>query len=99
MSKVRDIDLNYEAFEKLYNLRFLKFHYQTQCSGHSTSISKVHAPNGLSNFPDEIRSLHWQGYPLRTLPLAFSLDKVVELNLPDSNLEKLWEGVKVLVNI
>ncbi|KAK0576411.1 hypothetical protein LWI29_016999 [Acer saccharum] len=95
MSKIKDIEINSESFEKLYNLRFLKFYYQTQCSGHSMCIPKVHAPHGLKYLPDELRSLHWYGYPLTTLPTDFSLENLVELNLPYSNLEQLWEGIKV----
>ncbi|XP_052197919.1 disease resistance protein RPV1-like isoform X3 [Diospyros lotus] len=94
MSETKDIALNSEAFEKLYNLKFLKFYYQTQCSGHSMSASKVHVPHSLNYLPDELRSLHWHGYPLKTLPTEFSLEYLVELNLPYSNLEQLWEEVK-----
>lgn len=99
MSKIKDIDLNYESFEKLCNLRFLKFYYQTHCSGHSMYTPKVHAPHGLKYLPDELRSLHWHGYPLTTLPTDYSLENLVELNLPYSNLEQLWEGMKVQINI
>ncbi|TXG55878.1 hypothetical protein EZV62_017191 [Acer yangbiense] len=95
MSKIKDIDLNYESFEKLYNLRFLKFFYQTHCSGHAMYTPKVHAPHGLKYLPDELRSLYWHGYPLTTLPTDYSLENLVELNLPYSNLEQLWEGIKV----
>ncbi|KAL5843283.1 hypothetical protein ACOSQ3_009249 [Xanthoceras sorbifolium] len=94
MSKIKDIDLSTQSFEKLYNLRFLKFYYQTQSSGRSMYISKVHAPHGLNYLPDELRSLHWHGYPLTTLPTNFSLENLVELNLPYSKLEQLWEGIK-----
>ncbi|KAL5845750.1 hypothetical protein ACOSQ3_009274 [Xanthoceras sorbifolium] len=71
------------VFEKMWNLRFLKFYNPT------TRTSKVCGPNYLL---DELRYFYWDGYPSNALPSSFSPDNLVELNLCFSNLGQLWEG-------
>ncbi|KAH1209268.1 putative WRKY transcription factor 19 [Glycine max] len=54
---------------------------------------------GLQFLAIELRFLYWDYYPLKSLPANFSAKKLVVLNLPDSKMEKLWDGVKNLVNL
>ncbi|KDO38310.1 hypothetical protein CISIN_1g036017mg, partial [Citrus sinensis] len=75
------------------NLRLLKF-YLHNLRGDPIMSSKVHLDQGLDYLPEELRYLHWHGYPLRTLPTNLSTDKLVVLNLPCSNVELLWEEKK-----
>ncbi|KAH9726894.1 ADP-ribosyl cyclase/cyclic ADP-ribose hydrolase [Citrus sinensis] len=51
-------------------------------------------PNGLDYLPKKLRYLHWDTYPLRTLPSNFKPKNLVELNLRFSKVEQLWEGKK-----
>lgn len=94
ISKIRDLHLNSEAFAKMTNLRFLKF-YIPKHSDVSITSYRIHLPQGLDYLCDELRYFHWYGYPLRTLPMSFSPDNLIELNLPYSEVQQLWEGRKV----
>ncbi|KAH9727457.1 ADP-ribosyl cyclase/cyclic ADP-ribose hydrolase [Citrus sinensis] len=61
------------------------------------SYSKVQLPKGLDCLPKKLRYLHWDTYPLRTLPSNFKPKNLVELNLRFSKVEQLWEGEKACV--
>uniref|UniRef100_A0A1J3HY47 Putative WRKY transcription factor 19 n=2 Tax=Noccaea caerulescens TaxID=107243 RepID=A0A1J3HY47_NOCCA len=87
-------ELDPTVFERIYRLRFLKLHYPT-----SKTFCKVCIPQGLYSLPDELRLLHWERYPLGSLPRNFSPKNLVELNMPYSNLTKLWKGTKNLENL
>ncbi|KAH9726827.1 Disease resistance-like protein DSC1 [Citrus sinensis] len=41
-----------------------------------------------------LRYLHWHEHPLKTLPSDFDLENIIELNLPYSKVEQIWEGKK-----
>ncbi|CDY35457.1 BnaC03g62030D [Brassica napus] len=84
-------DLNPTAFENMLNLRFLKIY-----SCNDKSISGVHLPKGLESLPNELRLLHWENYPLQSLPQDFDPGHLVELNMPYSQLQTLWRGTKKL---
>ncbi|KAH9778157.1 ADP-ribosyl cyclase/cyclic ADP-ribose hydrolase [Citrus sinensis] len=88
MSKIRNIHLDSRAFINMSNLRLLKFYTCEYMS------SKVHLDQGLDYLPEELRYLHWHGYPLKTLPFNFDPENLIELNLPHSKIEQIWEGKK-----
>ncbi|KAL5843294.1 hypothetical protein ACOSQ4_009252 [Xanthoceras sorbifolium] len=93
MSEIKDVQLKSQAFEKMYNLRFLKFYDpKIQDFRNSVYISQVHFPNGLNYLSNELRSFQWHGCPLKVL--HFNPEKLVELHLSHSNVEQLWEGTK-----
>ncbi|KAG7546909.1 Toll/interleukin-1 receptor homology (TIR) domain superfamily [Arabidopsis suecica] len=83
-------ELSPTVFERMYRLRLLKLHCPT--SNHC----KVCLPQGLNSLPDELRLLHWERYPLRSLPRNFNPKNLVELNMSYSNLTNLWKGTKNL---
>lgn len=87
---VLNFDLNPMAFEKMYNLRYLKI-----CSSKPGSYSTIHLPKGLKSLPDELRLLHWENFPLLSLPQGFDTRNLVILNMCSSKLQRLWEGTKV----
>ena len=94
LSKIEEINLDPRAFTNMSNVRLLKFYI----SGHfdiSKMSSKVHLQQGLENLPEELRYLYWHGYPLKTLPLDFVPQNLIELNFPYSKVEQIWEGKKV----
>ncbi|KAK0602178.1 hypothetical protein LWI29_031105 [Acer saccharum] len=94
------MQLSPQAFKKMYNLRFLKFHDSGISSYfYGTYNSKVHFSNGLSDLSGKLRSLIWHGFPLRALPSNFIPKSLVELNLRDCNLERLWEGTMPAPNL
>ncbi|CAN6878909.1 unnamed protein product [Brassica oleracea] len=84
-------ELSTTAFEKMYRLRLLKLYCPT-----SENHCKVSLPQGLYSLPDELRLLHWERYPLGSLPRNFNPKNIVELNMPYSNMTRLWKGTKNL---
>ncbi|XP_013662912.2 probable disease resistance protein At4g19520 [Brassica napus] len=86
-----NFDLNPMAFEKMYNLRYLKI-----CSSKPGSYSTIHLAKGLKSLPDELRLLHWENFPLLSLPQGFDPRNLVILNMCSSKLQRLWEGTKEL---
>nr|BBB21220.1 SSB1A [Arabidopsis thaliana] len=84
-------NVNPGAFENMLSLRFLKIY----CSSYENHYS-LRLPKGLEFLPDELRLLHWENYPLQSLPQDFDPCHLVELNLSHSQLQKLWAGTKSL---
>ncbi|CAH8314770.1 unnamed protein product [Eruca vesicaria subsp. sativa] len=78
------------AFQNMLNLRFLKIH----CCNYESNSGFI-VPQGLL-LPCGLRLLHWENYPLQTLPQEFDPGHLVELNMPYSKLQKLWRGTKNL---
>lgn len=78
------------VFIDMHNLSFLKF-FQ-----HLGDIeSKVQFQSNCLQFPVKLKLLHWDAYPLETLPYSFQHHYLVELNLRDSKLESLWNEAVV----
>ncbi|XP_028796179.1 disease resistance protein RPP2A-like [Neltuma alba] len=86
-----DIHLSAEAFKKMSNLRFLKIY--------SSFNQSVKLPFGLESLPNKLRYFYWDRYPLKTLPLGFCTDKLVEIHMPVNRVIKLWDGVQDLMNL
>ncbi|KHG07806.1 putative WRKY transcription factor 19 -like protein [Gossypium arboreum] len=90
MSKLPKLELEPTAMMKMRKLRILKFYH---------SCGRILLFKGLLSFPEELRYLHWEGYPLRSLPTKFDLRYLVELDMRESHLEQVWEGQQDLVNL
>ncbi|CAH2046345.1 unnamed protein product [Thlaspi arvense] len=85
-------DVKPTAFENMLNLRLLKIY---------SSNSEIHPvfnfPKGLLlSLPKELSLLHWENYPLQCLLQNFDPINLVEINMPYSQLQKLWDGTKNL---
>ncbi|XP_058007332.1 disease resistance protein RPV1 [Hevea brasiliensis] len=93
MSKIREVELSPTVFERMYNLKFLKFY----CSVHPQN--RVNLSEGLKFLPNELRLLHWYGYPLKSLPLSSCAENLVDLCLTNSKIKELWDGVQHLPNL
>eukprot|EP00257_Ricinus_communis_P022073 XP_015581708.1 disease resistance-like protein DSC1 [Ricinus communis] len=94
MSQIRYIHLSSTAFEKLCNLRVLKFYEKNYFKK-----NKVLLPEGLEYFPEELRFLHWDQYPLKCLPLQFRLENLVELHMPKSQIRQFWTEDQTFGNL
>ncbi|CAA7053866.1 unnamed protein product [Microthlaspi erraticum] len=81
------------AFKKMSNLRFLSI-YRTK----SGTKDRVHVPEDME-FPPRLRLLHWEAYPRKCLPRTLMPEYLVELDMRDNKLEKLWDGVQALANL
>ncbi|GAY68562.1 hypothetical protein CUMW_265120 [Citrus unshiu] len=42
----------------------------------------------------EVKYLHWHGYPLKSMPSNICVEKLVFLEVPNSSIEQLWDGMK-----
>ena len=56
---------------------------------------KLHLYGDFKFLSNNLRSLYWDGYPLKSLPSNFHPENLVELNMCFSQLKQLWEGKKV----
>ncbi|PON72667.1 TIR-NBS-LRR-like protein [Parasponia andersonii] len=102
-SHIKDVDLCPIVFKETFNLRLLKiYNLEHFYAGvHATTISscKVHLPQGLQSLPDTLRYLYWDEYPLKSLPLNFAPENLVQLIMRNSQVEQLWNGVQSLWNL
>lgn len=92
MSQIQDIKLSSKSFRKMPNLRLLAFQ---SLNGNFKRINSVYLPKGLEFLPKKLRYLGWNGCPLESLPSTFCPEKLVELSMRYSNVQKLWHGVQV----
>ncbi|XP_020964588.1 TMV resistance protein N isoform X2 [Arachis ipaensis] len=75
-------DLNIEGLSKMTNLELLIVYHQ-HFSGKPTSL------------PNKLRYLLWDGYPSSSLPSFEPYNRLVQLNLPNSRIKRLWNGSQV----
>ncbi|XP_057990115.1 disease resistance protein TAO1-like [Hevea brasiliensis] len=95
MYEVNDnLVLSSTAFQKMYNLRILKFFNDS-----NSSRGQLQLPSGLEFLPEGLRYLHWDRYPLNYLPLKCCTKYLAELRMPLSNLTDLWNGDEALGNL
>ncbi|KAK4269654.1 hypothetical protein QN277_022783 [Acacia crassicarpa] len=105
LRKIQNVQVEADIFLRMKNLRFLTFYdddydYDSDDDDSSDSISQHIDPHsGLENFPDKLRYLRWDHYPLNTLPSGFYLKNLVELYIPNSHVKRLWDGKQDLGNL
>ncbi|XP_050231583.1 disease resistance protein RPV1-like [Mercurialis annua] len=87
MSELEYLHLKPEVFSRMNRLRFLKFHRDGLI---------VHLPQGLESLSDKLSYLYWTGSPLKYFPSNFCAENLVELSMPFSQVELLWEGCQNL---
>ncbi|KAG7551102.1 Toll/interleukin-1 receptor homology (TIR) domain superfamily [Arabidopsis thaliana x Arabidopsis arenosa] len=92
ISKINEWFLNERAFGGMHNLLFLKF-YKSSLIKDQT---EMHLPRGLDYLPRKLRLLHWDAFPMTSLPMSFRPEFLVVINIRESQLEKLWEGTQPL---
>ncbi|CAN7027069.1 unnamed protein product [Brassica oleracea var. botrytis] len=93
ISDIDEVSISSRAFKRMPNLRFLKI-YKSKEGGND--IENI--PEDIE-FPPRLRLLHWEAYPNKCLPPTFHPEYLVQLNLRDNELEKLWEGTQRLQNL
>lgn len=99
MSEVKvETSLDREHFKNMRNLRYLKL-YNSHCPHECLTNNKINMPDGLELPLKEVRCLHWLKFPLEELPNDFDPINLVDLKLPYSEIERLWDGVKVCLFI
>lgn len=90
VSKILDnVFINERTFKRMHNLQFLRV-YKKRFDRNDI----VHVPEDM-NLPPRLRLLHWEVYPRKSLPRTFNPQYLVELDLQNSQLVMLWEGIQV----
>ncbi|XP_065871890.1 uncharacterized protein [Euphorbia lathyris] len=102
VSKVEDMSLSSTAFKGMKRLRLLKMYnpYYPDAIDYDSfnGVIKVHDRRYfywyryrrvLDFLPDELRYLYWYRYPLKSLPLKFCPNNLVQLHLIHSLIEQL----------
>lgn len=93
-SKQGAMRLSAKAFKGMCNLKYLKI-YDSRCSRGCEVDCKIILRKGLDFLSDELTYLHWYGCPLQSLLLNFDPKNLVDLKLPYSELEDIWDQDKV----
>ncbi|RDX96744.1 putative disease resistance protein, partial [Mucuna pruriens] len=94
VSQIRELHLSADIFKKMAKLRLLKFY--SPFTGRSCNM---HFPAVLESFPPKLRYLHWNDYPLMSLPSTFSPEMLVQLRMWHSHVKKLWDGLQDFANL
>ena len=96
----REISFTTEAFKRMERLRLLKIYWSWGFLDYmGKRCQKLLLPEDFQ-FPSYyLRYLHWEGYSLKSLPSNFDGENLIELNLQHSNIEHLWQGKKVVLNL
>ncbi|KFK22310.1 hypothetical protein AALP_AAs63184U000200 [Arabis alpina] len=92
-SQIGEVFISANAFKRMQNLRFLNVHRRWYDKN-----DRVYIPEEME-FPPRLRLVHWDAYPRKSLPPKFHPEHLVELNMQDSQLEKLWEGTQRFTNL
>ncbi|KAG5224789.1 disease resistance protein [Salix suchowensis] len=90
----RQIHLKPDAFAMMDGLRFLQFYLPL-----FSENKMLLPPTGLEYLPNKLIYFRWEGFPSRSLPQNFCAEHLVELNLRNSKVEKLWTGVQDIGNL
>lgn len=85
MHNLGELELNKKVFKNTRNLKLLKIY---NCFERCI----VYPPQGHEHLPESLVYLHWESYPSKSLPENFTLEKLVELHMPFSQVDKLWDG-------
>ena len=99
----KQIEFSTKAFKSMKRLRLLKIHQDALYDSMVKYCKDVHIPKGHLTggfrFPSyELRYLHWDGYPRKSLPSSFHVENLVELSLQSSCIKKLCDNkVQLLI--
>ena len=92
----KQIEFSTKAFKWMKRLRLLKVHQDALYDSmvkycQDVQIPKERLTRGF-RFPSyELRYLHWDGYPRKSLPSGFHAENLVDLSLQSSGMEKLCD--------
>ena len=96
MSNMEKFSISERAFERMRNLQFLQIY--SQMGQQNENVSCLDIQEDLEYLP-RLRLLSWNFYPGKRFPPTFKPERLVELHMQFSNLEKLWDGIQVSILI
>nr|XP_017190327.2 disease resistance-like protein DSC1 [Malus domestica] len=95
LSQIRGIQVSPAAFEKMYNLKVLRIENKS----FDKKYNKLYLSDGLQSLPEALSYIYWEEYPLKALPSKFYPGNVIELRMPYSQVEKLWDESQIFGNL
>ncbi|XP_017974525.1 PREDICTED: LOW QUALITY PROTEIN: disease resistance protein RPP4 [Theobroma cacao] len=95
---VEPIKLRATAFKRMIHLKFIKF-YDSSEHRHSRKQKILLPAQRLKSLSDKLTYFHWENCPLKSVPSNFCPEILVQLILPESDIEQLWDGDQNLVNL
>ncbi|KAL1217707.1 Protein VARIATION IN COMPOUND TRIGGERED ROOT growth response [Cardamine amara subsp. amara] len=90
ISENHELDIHKSSFKGMRNLRFLKIYSKIYTAENEI---RLHLPESFDYWPPKLKLLSWKRYPMSCMPSGFRLENLVKLEMQESKLEKLWEGV------
>ena len=94
LSRSTPLQISTKIFAKMKQLRLLKIYSRGYCRTTEKQL-KVILPEDFQFPAHELRYLHWEGYPLKSLPSNFLGVNLIELNMKDSNIKQLRQRNEV----
>ncbi|KAK3170489.1 hypothetical protein Dsin_032660 [Dipteronia sinensis] len=99
LTQISELYISLDAFTRMPELKLLKFYFSTSYGWRYKRLTERYASKerkkvkiiceGLESLPDELRYLCWHGYPLKSLPLKFNPEHLVDLEMPYSKLQSM----------
>ncbi|CBI17262.3 unnamed protein product, partial [Vitis vinifera] len=94
LSRSTPLQVSTKIFAKMKQLRLLKIYLGGYCGTREKQL-KIILPEDFQFPAPELRYLHWEGYPLKSLPSYFLGVNLIELNMKDSNIKQLRQRNEV----
>ncbi|KAK4278726.1 hypothetical protein QN277_016533 [Acacia crassicarpa] len=85
--KNRIVNIHSEAFSKMSNIRLLIFSLK--------EFSTVKSPRGLK-LSSALKVVRWPNFQLNALPLENPLEKLVHIEMPNSQIKQLGNGIQIM---
>uniref|UniRef100_A0A0A0KST1 AAA+ ATPase domain-containing protein n=1 Tax=Cucumis sativus TaxID=3659 RepID=A0A0A0KST1_CUCSA len=86
LEEEEELVLKAKAFADMSELRILR-------------INNVQLSEDIECLSNKLTLLNWPGYPSKYLPSTFQPPSLLELHLPGSNVERLWNGTQNFKNL
>ncbi|XP_068303771.1 disease resistance protein RPV1-like [Pyrus communis] len=82
-SASNETDFEAEAFRRMHNLELLM-------------LNNVNVRGSYEEFPKSLICLSWRGFHLKSVPENFYLENLVVLDMRNSSLQHVWNGIRFL---
>uniref|UniRef100_A0A0D3ALW4 TIR domain-containing protein n=1 Tax=Brassica oleracea var. oleracea TaxID=109376 RepID=A0A0D3ALW4_BRAOL len=93
IDEMDELHIAENSFKEMCNLLFLKIYTRQK------KEVRWNSPNGFDYLPPKLRLLRLDGYSVKHMPSNFCPENFVKLQMQESRLEKLWDGVYSLVGL
>ncbi|KAB2611984.1 TMV resistance protein N-like [Pyrus ussuriensis x Pyrus communis] len=82
-SASNETDFEAEAFRRMHNLELLM-------------LNNINVRGSYEEFPKSLICLSWRGFHLKSVPENFYLENLVVLDMRNSSLQHVWNGIRFL---